>query len=526
MSQIPLTPAQEKQLILLATKLPHFSASCLKIVQKDGSLVPFVFNRAQRYLHDRLERQKQDLGRVRAVILKGRQQGCTTYVQARYFHKVQFWSNIQAYILAHQAESTLKIYAMASKFHQNLPTAIKFPLIKDTERAMTTERGSGYSVGTAGSGQVGRGMTVQLFHGSEVAFFENADQISTGLMQTVADVPGTEMIFESTANGPGNFFYALFMGAVAGKNGFQAIFIPWYWQEEYQDPEPLQESELDTLERKYYEAFRYEGLTLHHLAWRRRKLGSFDGKLWKFQQEYPFTPEEAFVKTEGRFFDMANAYAARTRRGVQDYYKPLVIGIDQGRTGDHTVIARRRGKVILPLEVIPADDGAERDMRLAARVAKIIEQESPDLVVLDTTNEHGALDRLHELGYKKSVKGCHFGEGSFDPTRYRNKRVEMHFLFREWLEDPEAAIPDDQTFLSEMGAVPAEKETSNNVQYLEAKDKIKEVLGWSPNNLDAVLLTFAYPVRKVNMDAPAPRPKQPPQRKWTSQLTTLKGVRP
>jgi hypothetical protein len=57
---------------------------------------------------------------------------------------------------------------------------------------MVMENGSGYSVGTAGSAQIGREMTVQLFHGSEVAFYENAEQLSTGLMQTVADAPGTE----------------------------------------------------------------------------------------------------------------------------------------------------------------------------------------------------------------------------------------------------------------------------------------------------------------------------------------------
>jgi hypothetical protein len=488
----------------------------LKIVDKAGAIMPLEMNKAQKYIHGRLEAQRAETGMVRAVILKGRQQGCTTYIQARYFHKTNFRPNISAYVLAHQVESTIKIFGMAQKFRRNLPTDFQMPLEKDTERAMIMENGSGYSVGTAGSAQIGRGMTVQLFHGSEVAFYENADALSTGLMQTVADVAGTELIFESTANGPGNFFYDLVNGAISGKNGFILIFIPWYWQEEYQDPTPLQERDLDDKEQKYYEAYKADGLTLQHLAWRRRKIASFGGAEWKFVQEYPFNPEEAFVKAEGRFFDLARAYMARGRKILVSALWPLIIGIDQGRTGDATEICRRTGKKIHPFETIPADDGSERDMRLAGRVAQIIEREDPDLVVFDTTNEHGAMDRLHELGYKKSlVKGVHFGERAIDPTRHRNIRVQMHFDFREWFQDPEVSIPDDQQFLTEIGAIPIEKESSNNVAYLVSKDDIKKDLKWSPNKLDAALLTFAFNVRKKILD----------KAKNCGNLTSKKGFR-
>lgn len=497
-----LTAVQEQVLRKLSQVLPFYSKHCLKIVDKAGTIMPLVFNRAQLYIHEKLEEQKRTTGMVRAVILKGRQQGCTTYIQARFFHRTSFISNLSAYVLAHQVESTIKIFSMSQKFRQNLPSDLQIPLEKDTERAMAMSNGSGYSVGTAGSAQIGRGMTVQLFHGSEVAFYENADQLSTGLMQTVADVSGTEVIFESTANGPGNFFYNLVMGAIAGTNGYMLIFIPWFWQEEYKDAIPLAEKDLDEQEQRYYEAYKDEGLTLYHLAWRRRKIASFGGQVWKFVQEYPFNPEEAFVKAEGRFFDLARVYVARGKKVKADPYAPLIIGIDQGRTGDDTVLARRTSRIIHPFEVIPPDDGAERDMRLAGRVAKVIEIEKPDLVVFDTTNEHGAMDRLHELGYpKRLVKGLHFGEKALDPTRHRNMRVQMHCDFRDWLLDPDVSIPDDQQFLTELGAIPFEKESSNQVKYLVSKDDIKKDLGWSPNKLDAVLLTFAFSVRKkVSLD--------------------------
>lgn len=251
-----LTEPQRRVFDMLAAQLPFYSEKCLKILDKRTNLlVPFVFNRAQRYLHERLEKQYKERGLIRAVILKGRKLGCTTYVQARFWHKTNFNKYLSAYVLSHQAESTLKIFEIAQRFRDNLPAPFKIPLDKDTEKAMVMATGSSYTVGTAGSSEIGRGLTVRLLHGSEVAFFENADQISTGLMQAVADVPGTEIIFESTANGPGGFFYNLVMNAIAKKNGFDFIFLPWYWDEDCADPVPLKESELTEQECKFMELY-------------------------------------------------------------------------------------------------------------------------------------------------------------------------------------------------------------------------------------------------------------------------------
>jgi hypothetical protein len=342
---------------------------------------------------------------------------------------------------------------------------------------------------------------VHLFHGSEVAFYENADKLSTGLMQTVADVPGTEVIFESTANGPGNFFYNLVMGAINHSNGFELIFIPWYWQPEYTDPGAnLQLSDLDEEEHRYFEAYKFDGLTLAHLAWRRRKIGAFGGPdyKWKFVQEYPFNPQEAFVKAEGRFFDLARVYMFRGRKVVVPDDAPLIIGIDPGRTGDPTEIARRTGNKVWQIETIPADDGAERDMRLAGRVARIIDRENPDLVVFDVTNEHGAMDRLHELGYsKRVVKGVHFGEKAWTQAGIGTKGLRCIFSFRDWLQEVEGSLAGRPgTYDRDRARCRVRKSSSNNVAYLVSKDEIKKSLGWSPNKLDAVILTFAYPHRK------------------------------
>src|SRR3954451_21645083 len=60
-----------------------FAAQHLRIRTKSGAIRPFVLNRAQRFIHDKLKAQNTDIGKVRALILKGRQQGCSTYVAGR-----------------------------------------------------------------------------------------------------------------------------------------------------------------------------------------------------------------------------------------------------------------------------------------------------------------------------------------------------------------------------------------------------------------------------------------------------------
>jgi hypothetical protein len=71
----------------LDADLEYFAANYLKIRPKTGALEPLVFNAAQRELHRRLEEQKAKTGKVRAVVLKARQLGISTYIAGRFFKR-------------------------------------------------------------------------------------------------------------------------------------------------------------------------------------------------------------------------------------------------------------------------------------------------------------------------------------------------------------------------------------------------------------------------------------------------------
>ncbi len=100
----------EEKLIRILKSLPSFAKNFLIIHDKSGAERKFELNRAQQYIHERLEAQLKATGKIRALVLKGRQQGVSTYVQARFFHKIVTKRGKKAFILTHHADSTRALY--------------------------------------------------------------------------------------------------------------------------------------------------------------------------------------------------------------------------------------------------------------------------------------------------------------------------------------------------------------------------------------------------------------------------------
>ena len=153
-----------------------------------------------------------------------------------------------------------------------------------------------YRLYTAGSPEAGRGTTPTIAHLSEVAFWQHDDKILAGLFQGISQADGTEVILESTANGAKGEFYRLWKGAERGENEYLPIFLPWFLTPEYQRPAP------ENFERSKEEELLVEehGLNNDQLYWRRLKIA--EGGELKFRQEYPATPDEAFIVSGSSVF--------------------------------------------------------------------------------------------------------------------------------------------------------------------------------------------------------------------------------
>lgn len=278
-----------------------YAPRCLTIRTKGGQKRPFRLNSAQRYLHRRLEAQRKAKGLVRALQLKGRQQGVSTYAEGRFYWRVSHSKGVRAFILTHEQEATHNLFAMVQRYHDHCPALVRPSVRASNARELSFDKlDSEYKLGTAGTKGVGRSSTIQFFHGSEVAFWPHAETHLAGVLQAVPNEPGTEVLLESTANGVGGVFYELWQEASQGKGRYDAIFLPWFWQAEYRLPVPgdfertAEETELAALYK----------LDDQQLAWRRdkiRELKSAD----LFRQEYPCTPDEAFIFSGRSAFEQA-----------------------------------------------------------------------------------------------------------------------------------------------------------------------------------------------------------------------------
>lgn len=472
--------------------LLEFAPAFFKISDKEGAIVPFRFNRAQLYVHQKLEEQTKKLGYVRCLILKGRQQGISTYIQARFFHRTITKRGTQAFVLAHLGDATRNIFQITKRYNDLLPAGLAPKADEDSSNRLTFDAlGSGYRVGTAGSKQTGRSMTAQLMHLSEYAFYENPVEIKRGVEQTVADVAGTEKIKESTANGIANAFYTDWIDAEEGNSDWITIFVPWYWQDEYtRDDKGMT---LTDEEKDWMALYGADGLTAKHLSWRRNKLADFDGdaeqKAKGFAQEYPFTAEEAFLNSiTDTFITVEPVKRARKNRIETD--SPMILGVDPARMGnDKTGIIRRKGRKAYNLQLY----SQLTTMELAGYVKAIIEKERPAKVFIDCIGiGAGVVDRLNEMGYS-CVVGVNVARSANEKEQFGNLRAELWSTMRDWLnQDMPVEIPDDPELQKELCGLGYKYMNSNSKLLIESKAEAKKRGMKSPDRADALALTFTY----------------------------------
>ena len=187
---------------------------------------------------------------------------------------------------------------------------------------------------------------------------------------------------------------------------------------------------------------------------------------------------------------------------------PIIIGIDPARFGDdRSVVFRRQGKQAFKPVVYRGID----NMELASRVANLIEEHKPDAVFCDAGAGSGVIDRLRQLSY--DVIEIPFGGKAMKPDQYINRRTEMWWLMKQWIEEG-GAIPNDVALKQEL-ATPIYWYDNVGRRVLEGKDQIKKRLqgAGSPDLADALALTFALPVaKKVAEDIYIKRRKEATQK--------------
>lgn len=502
-----------ERLALLRGDLQAFGRDCLKIRTKSGGLEPFLFNEAQHEVHRLLEQQREEKGWVRAMILKGRQQGISTYAGARYYHKTTMRKGTQTFILTHEQSATDTLFGMVDRFQRANPLAPHVGASNAKELEFDKLMSS-YAVATAGSKATGRGKAITLFHGSEVAFWANAPDHFAASMQGVPLEANTEIILETTSAGPQGEFYERWQEAEGGRGDYIPIFLPWWLTREYARDVPtgfVLEQEADEgvmSEAEYADIWK---LSHRQMAWRRGKVAELGMSRW--MREYPASPDEAWTPDDkmAPFIPGISVMRARKRRDVEGV-GPLIIGVDPASGGgDRFAVCWRRGMRILKVEY----RNKINHMEGISWIREIIERDKPARVNIDAGNIGAAVvTGLKSLGphFANVVRGVNFG-GTSEwrmakpkvPGPY-NRRAEMWMRLRDWLIMTEgAAIPDDNALQSDITA-PRNKPRLDNFFLLESKEDMRKRQVRSPDLADAAALTFAFSEHFERWNEPVKQP--------------------
>lgn len=476
----------------LTCDLRYFSKRVLKVIDKNAKKVFMKLNTVQEIVHRAVEEMLAELGWVRIIIVKGRQQGCSQYVSARFYHKAITNDTTKVFILTHEAAATNVLFNKVSTYHNNAPEAVAPGTDTENRKQLGFDNGSLYTVATAGAENTGRSDTAFLAHFSEPAFYPNPKAFKTGAAQAVSDVPGSEIIYESTCNGI-NWWYNFVIRSLKGETGFRVLFIPWYITPEYRSKAP-EGFKLTAYEYKLKMKYRLDN---DQINWRRQKIAFFetegegDGERM-FKQEYPFTLVEAFQQSGNSFYDPDKVDDARQSK-ITDSIGPIVIGVDPGRMRDRTCITIRKGRIVLQIIKLKPP---MNNIKIANVVADLIEQYNADKVFIDWGKGDGVIDILHGRNYRHIVEGVNFGEEA-DNEIYLNKRAEMFFRFRDWLHNQgEVRLPDDDDMAMDINMLPDYITTATGKIKFHTKDELKKLLaGKSPDILDSIALTFAHLVR-------------------------------
>lgn len=298
--------------------------SKLSIKHRDLNVsVPYVFNPNQIIAHNMVKAHYEKHRNVRAIILKARRVGMSSYWDSILFCHSLARAQAHAEIVAHLKDVSEKgLFRvprdLASELNDKVKGAQACEIYARQIKFHHADGESLLDIATAGSVGGGRGLTLTALHLSEAALYPGQDSFLS-ILPAVSKADDTIIAIESTAQGRvgiGQTFFEHWQSAKkVGRqwNGYLPIFLSWLDDPACWSDSPAEDAPATDLERELMRQFK---ATREQIAWMRFVLeGECAGSEAKFSQEYPWTPEVAFTSTGDPAFSPTEIkYAYSTRR--------------------------------------------------------------------------------------------------------------------------------------------------------------------------------------------------------------------
>lgn len=419
-----------------------------KIINKDKKEIWFELNDIQKILRSNKSKRK--------IILKARQVGISTEEILKISDAAFFEKNVNAVILAHEQDAIEKLFNIPKTAYKLLKE--NFPTL-----APTIDRGGGskYELFFPKNNSriycdlESRGDTIDKLHVSEAAFMKDQKR----LLATLESVPisGTVTI-ESTPNGL-NDFYEMWNDP---NNGFDKIFFPWFFQQEYQlDPSSI--IELTDNETQFVKNVLNKyglNITKAQLAWRRWKQGSLK-KL--FIQEYPEDDQSCFLTSSQAVMDLANIRnllnncSEPKMDGCFKIYKPpeegdyYVCGADtaEGVGGDNSSASLFN---VRDREQVATIHGNFKPYDFAALLAELCRKYNMATLAVERNNHgHAVLLELNKHLYYENLYWTKDKDGNRKDLGWKTDMVTRPIMIDTFVEgvDNQTIILNDRETLNE-----------------------------------------------------------------------------
>lgn len=307
------------------------------ITDKNGRRVLFRMNEAQALLFSNMW--------FFNIILKARQLGFSTAIQIFILDSALFNENMECGVIAQGLREAKKIFRTKILYpYESLPGWIKsiIPCVRKTTDEIEFANGSTITVSTSF-----RSGTLQLLHVSEFAKIcatreDKAQEVVDGTLNAVH--PGNIAFIESTAEGAAGHYYDMCLeakelmesGAQLSQLDFKFHFFPWWDEPTYVMPVPETGLKMSKVHEEYFATLeKYLGKAIpdERKAWYLAKERSQKDKM---KQEFPSTPEEAFLTSGRKVFVDNDLLIAKSKAK-----KPLLIYDVNPLNGEMKVANRR-----------------------------------------------------------------------------------------------------------------------------------------------------------------------------------------
>jgi len=294
-----------------------YAGAAWQVQPKVGKPIPFLQTASQRIVQFEINRMHAQGVQVSVKALKARQQGISTFCTGYCQHGCQTNYGHNAISIADKMQLPGQWLQRAKRWHAQTPSELRPSLAKSNATEMYFDGlDSRYSIGSQLGQTPGMGMTLTDIHCSELSNWRNPTKVMDDLNPSMpSDNPDVAVLWESTGEMVGDWWYDEIMLTLDGGDSFKVIFLPWFITEEYGRPPvgvPIDIGPADyTDEEQQFVAIaeawarnnpehayiaNFAGITPGHMIWRRWTIANkFSGDIERFKSKYPATVDEAFL---------------------------------------------------------------------------------------------------------------------------------------------------------------------------------------------------------------------------------------